>query len=82
MATLSDLAEGSLVVSISAGVISVPPARRPPRTTSIWVGSITTRKSHAPSEIIGLWTSVPKRTSLCTEPPRWLMPWTSAFFVS
>ncbi|OQB86052.1 MAG: hypothetical protein BWX86_02797 [Verrucomicrobia bacterium ADurb.Bin122] len=43
---------------------------------------MTMRKSQAPPGIIGLWTSVPKRTSLCTEPPRWLMPWTSAFLTS
>ena len=31
---------------------------------------------------MGLKTWGPKRTSLVTEPPRWLMPWTSAFFTS
>src|SRR5512137_882753 len=31
---------------------------------------------------MGEWTSGPKRTSEVTEPPRWLMPWISAFFTS
>ena len=35
-----------------------------------------------PAEPSGLNTCGPKRTSLVTEPPRWLMPWISLFFTS
>src|ERR1019366_6240865 len=31
---------------------------------------------------MGLYTCSPKRTSLATDPPRWLMPCTSLFFTS
>src|SRR5512137_2822014 len=31
---------------------------------------------------MGEWTSGPKRTSEVTDPPRWLIPWISAFFTS
>src|SRR5512137_2575877 len=31
---------------------------------------------------MGEWTWGPKRTSEVTDPPRWLMPWISAFFTS
>src|ERR1035441_4940692 len=68
--------------SIRSGGISVPPRRSCQRLFSTWLGASTTRKSASPAGTIGLKTSAPKRISLVTEPPRWLMPWISLFFTS
>src|ERR1035441_4349828 len=68
--------------SIRSGGISVPPGRSCQRLFSTWLGASTTRKSASPGGTIGLKTSAPKRISLVTEPPRWLMPWISLFFTS
>src|ERR1039458_291992 len=68
--------------SIRSGGISVPPGRSCQRLFSTWLGANTTRKSASPGGTIGLKTSAPKRISLVTEPPRWLMPWISLFFTS
>src|ERR1035441_5262123 len=72
----------SVFSSIRSGGISVPPRRSCQRLFSTWLGASTTRKSASPGGTIGLKTSAPKRTSLVTEPPRWLMPWISLFLTS
>src|SRR5512137_974449 len=65
-----------------SGGKSTPSPRSCCRLFSTWVGARTTRKSAWPSGIIGEWTDGPKRTSDVTDPPRWLIPWISAFFTS
>src|ERR1035438_2324471 len=72
----------SVFSSTRSGGISVPPRRSCQRLFSTWLGASTTRKSASPGGTIGLKTSAPKRISLVTEPPRWLMPWISLFFTS
>src|ERR1035438_7795263 len=72
----------SVFSSTRSGGISVPPGRSCQRLFSTWPGDSTTRKSASPGGTIGLKISAPKRISLVTEPPRWLMPWISLFFTS
>ena len=59
-----------------------PPGASSGRVTSTSDGESTTRKSASPRGTMGESTFSPKRTSEVTEPPRWLMPWTSAFLTS
>ena len=73
---------GSRSAAISSGVNKVPPGRSTSRCGSTWSSASTTRKSASPAVTMGLKTRGPKRTSLRTDPPRWLMPCTSAFFTS
>src|ERR1035437_4330320 len=59
-----------------------PPCLSAAAFTGTWSGAMTTRKSASPSGAMGLKTRSPNRTSLETEPPRWLIPCNSLFFTS
>src|ERR1039458_3091963 len=60
----------------------MPPFLSAAAFTGTWSGAMTTRKSASPSGAMGLKTRSPNRTSLETEPPRWLIPCNSLFFTS
>src|SRR6266545_327515 len=81
-ATLRLFRFGSVFSSTKSGGMRTPPALSSGRVTSTSEGASTTRKSASPGGIMGESTALPKRTSEVTDPPRWLIPWTSAFFTS
>src|SRR5664280_388367 len=68
--------------SIMEASIRTPPWPSIHVFTGTWSGAMTTRKSASPSGTMGLKTRSPNRTSLETDPPRWLIPCNSLFFTS